>query len=123
MAEKAARVPVVEDLYAAFEDVPRPVDLEGCPCCVDPDDGRPLLARPLRDLTGADLRRYAAKVLNTWGGPEDFHYFAPRLLELAADDAFDWPDVEIVFSKFSRVGWLDWPQRDAITGFLNSFWT
>ncbi|MFI0486830.1 hypothetical protein [Actinomadura sp. 9N215] len=114
---------VVDGLYAAFADVPRPVDLEGCPCCVDPDEGRPLLARPLRALSAADLSRYATKVLNTWGGPEDFHYFAPRLLELAADDAFGWPDPEIVFMKFSRVGWQDWPQRDAIAAFLNAFWT
>ncbi|MFI0374347.1 hypothetical protein ACH35V_41365 [Actinomadura sp. 1N219] len=122
MAEKA-REAVVEDLYAAFADVPRPVELEGCPCCVGPDEGRPLLARPLRDLTAADLARYAAKVLNTWGGPEDFHYFAPRLLELATEDAFDWPDVEIVFGKLSRAGWRDWPQRDAIAAFLDAFWT
>ncbi|MGH3243283.1 MAG: hypothetical protein ACRDNL_23090 [Spirillospora sp.] len=116
-------VSVVEDLYAAFADVPRPVELEGCPCCVGPDEGRPLLARPLRALSVEDLARYAAKVLNTWGGPEDFRYFAPRLLELATDDAFVWPDTEIVFSKFGRAGWQDWPQRDAIATFLNAFWT
>lgn len=114
---------VVEELYAAFADVPRPVELEGCPCCVGPDEGRPLLARPLRALSAAELARYAAKALNTWGGPADFHYFAPRLLELAADDAFIWPDAEIVFIKFGRAGWQDWPQRDAVTAFLNAFWT
>ncbi|TDD23817.1 hypothetical protein E1287_38585 [Actinomadura sp. KC06] len=122
MADKACE-PVVEDLYAAFADVPRPVELDGCPCCVGPDEGRPLLARPLRDLTAADLARYAAKVLNTWGRPEDFHYFSPRLLELAAEDAFVWPDVEIIFSKLSQAGWRDWPQRDAIAAFLDAFWT
>ncbi|MFG2248893.1 hypothetical protein [Spirillospora sp. NPDC048823] len=74
------------DLYAAFADVPRPAELHGCPCCVAADEGRPLLAAPLRDLTAEDLARYAAKALNTWGGPQEFRYFTPRLLELAADD-------------------------------------
>ncbi|TMQ95561.1 hypothetical protein ETD83_22345 [Actinomadura soli] len=122
MAEKA-RVPVVEDLYAAFANVPHPVNLDGCPCCVGPNEGRPLLSRPLRDLAAEDLARYAAKALSTWGGPEDFRYFAPRLLELAADDAFGWPDAEIVFTKFGQAGWHDWPQRDAVAAFLNAFWS
>ncbi|MGP4022798.1 hypothetical protein [Actinomadura sp. 3N407] len=111
------------DLYAAFADVPRPAELHGCPCCVGPDEGRPLLAHPLRDLTAEDLARYAAKALNTWGGPEEFRYFAPRLLELAADDAFGWPDPEIVFTKFREAGWHDWPQRGAVIAFFHAFWT
>ncbi|MFG2087082.1 hypothetical protein [Spirillospora sp. NPDC048824] len=111
------------DLYAAFADVPRPAELHGCPCCVAADEGRPLLAAPLRDLTAEDLARYAAKALNTWGGPQEFRYFTPRLLELAADDAFGWPDAEIVFIKLGEAGWRDWPQRDAIVDFLHAYWT
>lgn len=111
-----------EDLYAAFEGVPHPADLPGCPCCVSPGEGRPLLARPLRTLTAADLARYAAKALSTWGGPEEFRYFAPRLLDLAATDAFGWPDVEIVFGKLGEAGWQGWPQRDAVAAFLDAFW-
>jgi hypothetical protein len=114
---------VYGDLYAAFAGVPRPARVEGCPCCVGPDEDRPLLDRPLRDLSAEDLTRYGAKALNTWGGPEDFRYFAPRLLELAAEDAFAWPDTEIVFLKLAQAGWKDWPQRDAVEAFLRAFWT
>lgn len=115
----------MEELYAAFADVPHPRDLDGCPCCVGPDEGRPLLTRPLRTLAAAALARYAAKALSTWGGPEDFRYFAPRLLELAADDAFGRPDAEVVFIKLGQAGWRDWPhpQHDAVAAFLAAFWT
>lgn len=111
------------DLYAAFADVPRPAELRGCPCCVASDEGRPLLARPLRDLTAEDLARYAAKALSTWGGPEEFRYFAPRLLELAAGDAFGRLDAEVVFIKLGEAGWRDWPQREALVDFFHAFWT
>ncbi|MFB4314720.1 hypothetical protein [Actinomadura sp. 21ATH] len=112
-----------EDLYAAFAAVPRPARLEGCPCCVAPGEGRALLGRPLRALTAGDLARYAAKALTTWAGEEEFRYFAPRLLELAAADAFPTLDPEIVFAKLGRAGWTDWPQRDAVEEFLRAFWT
>ncbi|TDC84738.1 hypothetical protein [Actinomadura sp. 7K507] len=113
----------LDDLYEAFADVPHPVNLEGCPCCVAPDEGRPLLSRPVRDLAAADLARYAAKAMSTWGGPEEFRHFAPRLLDLAAEDAFGWPDAEIVFAKLGEAGWRDWPQRGAVEAFLRAFWT
>ncbi|QKG24014.1 hypothetical protein [Actinomadura verrucosospora] len=110
-------------LYAAFTDVPRPARVHGCPCCVADGEDRPLLARPPRDLAAGDLARYAAKALNTWGDEDDLRYFAPRLLELAADDAFAYPDPEIVFGKLARAGWERWPQRDAVAAFLDAFWT
>ncbi|TDC47161.1 hypothetical protein E1281_26660 [Actinomadura sp. KC345] len=113
----------LDDLYDAFADVPHPVALDGCPCCVAPGEGRPLLARPPRVLTAEDLARYAAKAMSTWGGPEEFRYFAPRLMELAAEDAFGWPDVEVVFRKLGQAQWQDWPQRDAVVAFFHAFWT
>jgi hypothetical protein len=113
----------VEALYAAFADVPRPARVHGCPCCVAPDEDRPLLARPPRALTAGDLARYAAKALSTWGDEDDFRYFAPRLLELSADDAFGYPDPEAVFGKLARAGWERWPQRAAVAVFLDAFWT
>ncbi|MDL4818278.1 hypothetical protein [Actinomadura opuntiae] len=110
-------------LYAAFAHVPRPTRVVGCPCCVPPDADRPLLARPPRDLGAQDLARYAAKALSTWGDENDFRYFAPRLLELAAGDAFAYPDTEIVFGKLGQAGWERWGQRDAVAAFLDAFWT
>lgn len=113
----------VERLYAAFAGVARPVRVEGCPHCVDPRAADPLLSRPLRDLAAADLAAYGAKALSTWGSVDDFRYFAPRLLELAADDAFGWPDMEIVFTKLADAQWWHWPQRDAVAEFLAAFWS
>jgi len=112
----------VEELYAAFASVPRPAELPGCPCCVGPDAGAPLLARPLRRLSAEELATYAFRALTTWGDVAEFRYFAPRLLELAADDAFGWPDPEIVFGKLALAGWRDWPEQRAITAFLEAFW-
>ncbi|MFV2173923.1 hypothetical protein ACFHW2_10135 [Actinomadura sp. LOL_016] len=102
------------ELYAASAGVPHPDALDGCPCCVGPDEGRRLLARPPRSLGAGVLARFAAKALTTWGGPRDVRYFAPRLLELAAEDAFGWPDVEIVFGKLARAGWRGWPEAEAV---------
>ncbi|MBA9004228.1 hypothetical protein [Thermomonospora cellulosilytica] len=66
--------------------------------------------------------RRSRKALTAWGGLDEFRYFAPRLLEPAADDAFGWPDPEIVFGELGLVPWRDWPQRDAVTTFLDAFW-
>jgi hypothetical protein len=114
---------MVERLYSAFAGVRRPAHVEGCPCCVEPDADLPLLTRPLRVLTARDLSRYAAKALNTWGGADDFHYFAPRLLELSTAGALDWPDIEIVFGKLAQAGWRERPQRQAIEDFMAAFWS
>ncbi|MGI5205910.1 hypothetical protein ACQEU6_30585 [Spirillospora sp. CA-108201] len=113
----------IEELYAAFAHVPHPAAPAGCPCRVGPEEGRALLRHRPRDLGAEELSRYAAKALNTWGGPEELRYFAPRLLELAAADAFAWPDPEIVFGKFARAGWRTWGQRDALAAFFDAFWT
>lgn len=113
----------LEELYAAFARVPRPAAVEGCPCCVGADEGARLLARPPRSLSAGELSRFAAKALSTWGGPEDVRYFAPRLLELAAEDAFVWPDVEIVFGTLAKAGWREWPEAEAVAEFLAGFWT
>ena len=112
---------VIERLYDAFADVRRPGRVVACPCCVEPDSDLLLLNRPLRDLGADDLSRYAARAINTWGDEGDFHYFAPRLLELAAADAFDWPDIEIVFGKLAWAGWREWPQREAVADLLAAF--
>lgn len=122
-AEVVMTPDMVERLYAAFADVRRPGRIVGCPCCVGPDDDVPLLNRPLRDLTADDLSTYGAHALSTWGDAGDLHYFAPRLLELSAADAFVWPDIEIVFGKLAVAGWHEWPQRQVVADFLTEFWS
>jgi hypothetical protein len=112
-----------ERLYGAFGDVPRPQRVEGCPHCVGPDEDLPLVSRPLRELSPRDLSRYAFKAMSTWGTEADFRYFAPRVLDLTASGAMDWPGFEIVCGKLNRAGLRTWTQRPAVEEFLRAFWT
>jgi hypothetical protein len=113
-----------ERLYEVFGRVPRPLKVEGCAHCVAPDEDRPLLEGPVRSLSVDVLRRYATDALLLWGGVPEFRYFLPRLLELAADNEFDWPDPEIVFSKLGRGRWTEWSddERAVISAFLTRWW-
>ncbi|XVQ08563.1 hypothetical protein ACQP1W_39320 [Spirillospora sp. CA-255316] len=114
----------VEGLYEVFGWVARSACVEGCSHCVDPDEDRPLLERPVRELEADVLARYAAKALNTWGGVEEFRYFLPRLLECASEDAFAFPDPPIVFGKLAQAGWTGWAddEREAIEAFMRGWW-
>ncbi|WP_214325182.1 hypothetical protein [Nonomuraea sediminis] len=111
-------------LYEAFGHVARPERVIGCPHCVDPGEELCILAGPVRSVEAESLARYAAKALTTWGGVTEFRYFLPRLLECAAEDAFTYPDPEIVFGKLASGDWQTWPidERDAIAGFLREWW-
>jgi hypothetical protein len=114
-----------ERLYEVFGRVPRPPRVEGCAHCVAPDEDRPLLEGPVRTLDVDVLRRYATDALLLWGGVPELRYFLPRLLELAAENEFDWPDAEIVFGKLGRGRFLEWPdddERAAVHAFLNRWW-
>jgi hypothetical protein len=111
-----------ERLYDAFEDVPRPRRIEGCPHCVEPDEDMPLVSRPLRELSPQDLSRYAFKAMSTWGTEADFRYFAPRVLDLTASGAMAWPGFETVCGKLGQAGLPTWAQRPAVEEFLRAFW-
>lgn len=111
-----------ERLYDAFGDVPRPQRVAGCPHCVSPGEELALVSRPLRELSAEDLERYAFKAMSTWGTWEDFRYFAPRVLDLAASGAMVWPGFEVVCGKLDQAGLRSWPQRPAVDEFLRAFW-
>lgn len=72
-----------ENLYAAFSDLPMPVRLDGCPCCISSDEIDVLLRKSLRELTDVDLSAFAASAPWTVGTWADYSYFFPRLLELS----------------------------------------
>jgi hypothetical protein len=87
----------IERLYAAFAR-PTPAAVEGCPCCTTEEELRVLVETPLRELTADQFGWYGSKALTTVGNAEDFRYFWPRLVELAARGDLR-ADREVVFSK------------------------
>ncbi len=115
----------VAGLYRAFAAVPKPVRLDYCDHCFLAEEERALLAPvPLTELSGAVLQPYVANVILTVGGPDDFRYFLPRLLELVARGEFDWPDLEMVFGRLRFAEWTTWPagERDAVRAYLRALW-
>jgi hypothetical protein len=98
-------------IYALF-DAPRPRVIEGCPCCIDTRRIDVLLSKPLRALTGDDLRRYVAGAFLTIGSKRDFRYLLPRILELSICDPGALPDVEIVLGTLRLAGWGAWPHEE-----------
>lgn len=74
----------VEQVYAAFAGERPDTLADACPCCVEPEEVRALLATSLRELTAAALERYAGKAMTTWGTAGDYRHFLPRILELVA---------------------------------------
>lgn len=104
-------IQAVTNLYRAFEHVPRPAKVEGCPCCADEDELRTLVEVPLRDLTPEKLRSYAFSALLTVGRGEDFRYFLPRLLELSVTGELE-VDVEIILRKMPYGRWQEWPREE-----------
>lgn len=88
---------------------PRPLRIDGCPCCVDRKTRDALHAVPLRDLTAEDLSNYATSVFLTVGEVADYLYYLPRILDISAHDEGWWPSMEIVIGGLGRGGWLTWP--------------
>lgn len=113
----------VEGLYAAFAGYPLRAHVDGCPCCTDDADHRRIHARPLRELSGEDLSRFAFKALTTWGTADDLRHFLPRLLELIAFDDLE-VNPEIVLGKLVYADWRSWPptEQSAVERYADSLW-
>lgn len=114
----------IDDLYAAFADVPAPTGLDHCDHCLLPEEVDALLAWPDVRTIPADLvRLYAVNwFAGTAGSQDDAHYFAPRLLDAALDPGADL-EFETVcrFLAHSATGWPR-SQRDALDGFGRAVW-
>ena len=67
--ERSALSEAVHALYIAFACYPLRPDFAGriCPCCIRRVDSTVWYARPLRDLTVADLGLYPGKAMTTLG--------------------------------------------------------
>lgn len=99
----------IESVYAAFQDVPRPVHIDGC--CIDDKGISILLSKPLRHLSPDDLTHYSASIFLTVGDIPDFLYFLPRILEILSSDSHWWPDPEVVTKAIQTSEFDSWPQH------------
>ncbi len=115
----------VERLYVVFGKYPLRPDTEPCPHCVDPEDEQSLHLKPLRELDGDDLEKYAWSALYTWGTNEDYKHFLPRLFQLAGDPRWSgWVDTPVLFSKLNYGDWHHWPEDEqaAVREYLLALW-
>jgi hypothetical protein len=117
----------IEGLYAAFAPYPRRDGVEACPCCVGRAEQDTLARVSLRALSCEELGQYAFKAMTTWGAPEDYKHFLPRILELAAStEGRGWPglDLLLIAGKLQLAGRQSWPEaeREALHGFLHALW-
>ena len=115
----------VERLYAAFADVPRPTEIHYCPCCLTVEEERRLLSPvAVRELPAEVIQPYAADVMLTVGGVDDFRYFLPRILDIACTVGFDWPDLESLATRLRMARWQTWPadEQDTIRDVLKALW-
>ena len=112
----------IDSVYAAFAAVPRPREIEGCPCCIEDKEVDVLLAKPLREISPEELSSYASSVFLTIGCEKDFHYFLPRILEVTVTDLGWWPDIEVTGRALENAKWLTWPEaeREAIKRFFDA---
>lgn len=112
----------IERLYAAFSAFPKPLRIDGCPCCRDYKVSDALHRKPLRELTPDELSGYASSVFLTVGSLEDFLYFLPRILEIVVSEADWWPSPEIVARAVRAAEpdkWTD-EQRSALNEYLDA---
>jgi hypothetical protein len=109
-------------LYVAFEAVPRPRHIDGCPCCIGEKNIDKLLESELADISPKDMSPYAASAFLTVGGVADYLYFLPRILDISATDEFWWPDPEVTARAISSSGIEQWStkQLDALADYLES---
>jgi hypothetical protein len=113
-------------LYAAFASYGRRA-MEACPHCVNDADQRTIASAPLTSLGDKELGHYAFKAMTTWGEPDDYKHFLPRILELTFAGGGAEPGLApwLVANKLVYGGWREWPavERAAVTTFWLAQWT
>ncbi|MFC5002612.1 hypothetical protein ACFPIJ_32870 [Dactylosporangium cerinum] len=99
-------------LYESFAGYPLREWTDPCLHCHTADEEQALHRVPLRDLTPNDLERYVADSLMLWGDLGDLKHFLPRILEIAATEGFEFPDVEIVYGHLAYGAFATWPAAE-----------
>jgi hypothetical protein len=110
----------VETLYTTFAGYPLRDWTDPCPHCHSRECEQKIRRVPLRDLTDEDLSEFVADSLTLWGNLDDLKHFLPRILEIAALEGFDFPDLEIVYGHLGLGKLATWPEpeRAAVRAFL-----
>lgn len=101
----------IEAVYGALN-APNPRVIEGCPCCMDSRKPDVLLTTPPRQIAPGDLYRYITGAFFTVGGPRDFRYLAPRILEVTVLHPGETPNPEIALRKLALAEWEYWAPRE-----------
>jgi hypothetical protein len=114
----------IKGLYRTFARHKLHGPVVGCPHCTSSADDRQLRSKPLHNLTGDDLERFAFKALTTLGTVDDFKHFLPRLLEIAAELEVGSTNFEIVLGKLCDGDSTHWPdtERAAIEQYFIALW-
>ncbi len=87
-----------------------------------PDIAERALSRPCRELDDDDIGPYAGSATLTVGGPDDYKYFLPRILELSVTSgAWIGADPPIVADHLVRADWHKWSteQQSAVQHFFD----
>lgn len=115
----------IQGLYRAFSRYKLAPHVPSCDHCTHDSDHTSIRSAPLRQLTADNLSRFAWKAMTTWGSPDDFRHFLPRILELVALGGLGGAaDLEVVIGKLTYGEWRSWPpaEQAAVEHFLRAFW-
>jgi hypothetical protein len=93
-----------------------------CDCCVNDEEIKTLLSKPLRVLSTDDIYHFMTSAMTTFGDIVDYKHFLPRIFELMIESD-DVMDDFLTFEKLNYAKWLEWPKNevDAIQSFINTF--
>lgn len=115
----------IESLYSTFSKY-SPSDMYHCTCgCIDEEDVKKLASKPLRQLGYDELVSYQGSALYTWGGPEHYKHFLPRILELhtLCQNSLC-IELREVLVTLEYAQWKQWPteEQEAIKRFVRADW-
>lgn len=115
----------IERLYEVFGRYPRPRgETYSAYADVTTADATAIRERPLRELSGRELAKYAMRAITTWGDADELRYYLPRLLELLVTEG-GWADKPTVMLNLSTAGWRSWPapEQEAVESFVLAAWS